>query len=194
MTRWDLNAWYGCDGSILYFFDFNRSSHNSRGVGWLLWHSKLTTLYTVSYEIKYTTARLSCVHSKIQQLCLIRYALDIGDTCWDELLAAWFLHVQQILLKTTDTCLVLARSKPLMTTSTTNTCIFDRTRRSNRGQRPVTRSDLHLFCLGCRWHRRTVRTLRADTPPVEFLTLAPKTSPPLIKCANHQVYPLVHMC
>jgi hypothetical protein len=57
------------------------SSHNSRGVDWLLRHSKLMTLYTVSYEIKYIAAGLSCVRSKIQQLCLIRYALDLGDTC-----------------------------------------------------------------------------------------------------------------
>ena len=28
-----------------------------------------------------------------QQLCLIRYALDLGDTFLDELLAAWFLQV-----------------------------------------------------------------------------------------------------
>ena len=89
---------------------------------------KLMTLYTVSYEIKYTTAELSCVHSKIQQLCLIRYTLDLGDTCWDELLAAWFLQVQQILSKTTDTCLVLARSKSLMTTSTTYTCLVQQTK------------------------------------------------------------------
>ena len=54
----------------------------------------------------------------------------------------------------------------------------DRTRRSNRGQHPVTPSDLCLFCLGRRWHRRTVRTLWADTPPVEFLTLAPKLHHP----------------
>ena len=28
-----------------------------------------------------------------------------------------------------------------------------------------------LFYVGRRWHRRTIRTLRADTPPVEFQTL-----------------------
>ena len=109
-------------------FDSNPSSQNSRGVDWLLRHSKLMTLYTVSYEIKYTAAGLSCIHNKIQQLCLIRYALDLGDTCWDELLAIWFLQVQQILSKTTDTCLVLARSKPLMTTSTTDTCLVQQTK------------------------------------------------------------------
>jgi len=81
------------------------------------------TLYTLSYEIKYTATGLFCVCSKIQQLCLIRYALDLGDTFLDELLDAWFLQVQQILLKTTNTCLVLARSKPLMTSSTTDTCL-----------------------------------------------------------------------
>ena len=109
--------------SEVYFFDSNPSSHNSQGADWLLRHSKLTTLYTVCYEIKYTVTRLSCVRSKIQQLCLIYYALDLGDTCWDELLAAWFLQVQQILSKTTHTCLVLARSKPLMTACTTDTCL-----------------------------------------------------------------------
>ena len=31
-----------------------------------------------------------------------------------------------------------------------------------------------LFCIGRRWHRQTVRTLRADTPPVKFRTFAPK--------------------
>jgi len=52
--------------SIL-LFDSNPSNHNSRGADWLLWHPKLRTLYTMSYEIKYTMAGLSCVHSKIQQ-------------------------------------------------------------------------------------------------------------------------------
>ena len=37
---------------------------------------------------------------KMQQLCLLRCALDQGDTCLDELLAAWFLQIQQILSKT----------------------------------------------------------------------------------------------
>jgi hypothetical protein len=36
---------------------------------------------TSCYEIKYIVARLSCVRSKIQQLCLICYAIDIGDSC-----------------------------------------------------------------------------------------------------------------
>jgi hypothetical protein len=96
---WDLNAWCSCDGSFLYLFETNLSSHNSRGVDWLIRHLKLTTLYIVSYEIKYTAARLSCVRSKIQLLCLIHCALDLGDTCWDELLTAWFLQVQQIFIK-----------------------------------------------------------------------------------------------
>jgi hypothetical protein len=61
---------------------------------WLLRHSKLTTLYTVSYEIKYTAAGLSCVRSKIQQLCLICYALDLR----------WYL------LRWTPRCIVLACS------------------------------------------------------------------------------------
>ena len=50
--------------------------------------------------------------------------------------------------------------------------------RSLNDQRPVTSSDLYLFCLGRRWHHRTVRTLRADSPPVKFLTLAPKLHHP----------------
>jgi hypothetical protein len=56
-------------------------------------------LYIVSYEIKYTAGGLSCIRSKIQQLCLIYYALDLGDTLRYELLTAWFMQVQ-ILLKT----------------------------------------------------------------------------------------------
>jgi hypothetical protein len=72
-----LNAWCSCDGSFLYFFYSNPSSHNNRGASYLLWHSKLMNPYTMSYEIKYTVARLSCVWSKIQQLCLIHYALDL---------------------------------------------------------------------------------------------------------------------
>ena len=95
----------------VHLFDSNPNSHNSQGADWLLRHSKLMTLYTVFYEIKYTATGLSCVYSKIQQLCLIHYALDLGDTCWDELLVAWFLQVQQILSNTTNTCLVLARSR-----------------------------------------------------------------------------------
>ena len=46
-------------------FDSTPSGHNSRGADWLLRHSKLTTLYTVSYKIKYTAVGLSCVHNKI---------------------------------------------------------------------------------------------------------------------------------
>ena len=49
---------------------------------------------------------------------------------------------------------------------------------SLQDQRPVTYSDLRLFCIERWWHRWTVRTLRADTPPVEFLTLAPKLHHP----------------
>ena len=37
---------------------------------------------------------------KMQQLCLLCCALDQGDTCSDELLAAWFLQIQRILSKT----------------------------------------------------------------------------------------------
>ena len=37
---------------------------------------------------------------KMQQLCLLRCALDRGDTYSDELLAAWFLQSQQILSRT----------------------------------------------------------------------------------------------
>ena len=54
----------------------------------------------VSYEIKYTTIGLSYVRSKSQQLWLLCSALDQGETCSDELLAAWFFQVQQILSKT----------------------------------------------------------------------------------------------
>ena len=61
----------------------------------------------------------------------------------------------------------------------------DQTRRSNRDQRPVTYSDLRLFCLGCQWHRQTVRTLRADTPPVKFLTLAQIYQPPSVSPCVH---------
>ena len=63
---------------------------------------KLNLLYyIVSYEIKYAAvAGLSCVRSKSQQLWLLRSALDQGETCLDELLAAWFFQVQHILLKT----------------------------------------------------------------------------------------------
>ena len=75
-------------------FDSNLRSHNSQGADWLLWHSKLMTLYTVSYEIKYTAVGLSCVRSKIQQLCLIRYAIDLR----------WYL------LRWTPHCMVLASS------------------------------------------------------------------------------------
>jgi len=42
----------------------------------------------------------SVCSKKMQQLCLLRCALDRGDTCSDELLAAWFLQIQQILSKT----------------------------------------------------------------------------------------------
>ena len=82
------------------------------------------------------------MHNKIQQLCLIRYALYLGDTCLDELLAAWFLQVQQILSKTTDTCLVLARSKPLMTTSTIDTCLVQQTK-AQSNPCAVSRSELN---------------------------------------------------
>ena len=78
--------------SILFYS--NLGSHNNRGADWLLWHSKLMTLYTMSYQIKYTVARLSCVHSKIQQLCLICYALDL----------------RRYLLRWTPRCMVLASS------------------------------------------------------------------------------------
>ena len=100
---WDLNAWCGCDRSFLYFFYSNPSSHNSRGANWQLWHSKLMTLYTASYEIKYIAGRLYCIRSKSQQLWLIRFALDRGETCSDELLVAWFFQVQQILSKKIST-------------------------------------------------------------------------------------------
>ena len=76
---------------------------------------------------------------------------------------------------------VRSQSDPVsdrLTDASVFTVIPDRTRRSNRGQRPVTPSDHRLFCLGCRWHRRTVRTQRADTPLVEFLTFAPKLHHP----------------
>ena len=63
----------------------------------------------------------------------------------------------------------------------------DRTRRSNRDQRPVTYSDLCLFGLGCRWHHRTIRTLRADTPPVKFLTLAQMCQPPSVSPCAHML-------
>jgi hypothetical protein len=81
-------------GLFCTFFDSNSSSHNSQGVDWLLWHSKLMTLYAVSYKIKYTVTGLSCVCSKIQQLCLIHYALDLR----------WYL------LRRTPHCMVLASS------------------------------------------------------------------------------------
>ena len=60
------------------------------GADWLLRH------FILSYEIKYTAGRLSCIHSKSQQLWLIRSALDRGETYLDELLAVWFFQVQQI--------------------------------------------------------------------------------------------------
>ena len=41
--------------------------------------------------------------------------------------------------------------------------------RSPRDQRPVHSVRPCLFCVGHRWHHRTIRTLRADTPPMEFL-------------------------
>ena len=41
--------------------------------------------------------------------------------------------------------------------------------RSPCDQRSVHSVRPGLFSLGCRWHRRTVRTLRANTPPMEFL-------------------------
>ena len=75
--------------SIL-LFDSNPSNHNSRGEDWLLWH------FILSYEIKYIAGRLYCIRSKSQQLWLIRFALDRGETCSDELLVAWFFQVQQI--------------------------------------------------------------------------------------------------
>ena len=43
--------------------------------------------------------------------------------------------------------------------------------RSLHDQRPVHSVKPCLFCIGRRWHRRAVRTLRADTLPVEFRTL-----------------------
>ena len=84
------------------------------------------------------------------------------------------------------------------------TAANDRTRWSYRDQRPVTYSDLRspglshrtrplrsvkpcLFYTVRRWHRRTVRTLRADTPPVKFLTLAQMCQPP-------SVSPCAHVC
>ena len=91
---WDLNAWCSCDRSFLYLFHYNPNSHNSWGTDWLLWH------FILSYEIKYTAGGLSCVRSKSQQLWLLRSALDRGETCSDELLAAWSFQVQQILSKT----------------------------------------------------------------------------------------------
>ena len=69
----------------------------------------------------------------------------------------------------------------------------DRTCRSNRGQRPVTPSDLHLFCLGRRWHHWTVRTLWVHTPPVELLTLAPKLHYPCQMCQPPSVSPYAHV-
>ena len=90
---WDLNAWCGCDRSFLYLFHSNPSSHSSRGADWLLWH------FIMSYKIKYTAGKLYCVRSKSQQLWLICSALHWGETCSDELLAAWFFQVQQILSK-----------------------------------------------------------------------------------------------
>ena len=71
-----------------------------------------------------------------------------------------------------------AIQRPVMRPKRTSSAATDRTLWSNQGQRPVTHNDLCLFCLGRRWHRRTIRTLRADTPPVEFLTLAPKLHHP----------------
>ena len=65
----------------------------------------------------------------------------------------------------------------------------DWTRRSNRDQRLVTYSDLRLFCKERQWHRRTVRTLQADTPPVKFQTLAQMCQPPSVSpCAHVLAY------
>ena len=55
----------------------------------------------------------------------------------------------------------LDRTQPSSVRSETDASVLqlstDRTRRSNRGQRPVTYNDLCLFCIGRRWHRRTLR-------------------------------------
>ena len=59
--------------------------------------------YTFYYQTRdqMDIGRLSSMCSKkMQQLCLLYCALDRGDTCSDELLAGWFLQIQQILLKT----------------------------------------------------------------------------------------------
>jgi len=42
-----------------------------------------------------------------------------------------------------------------------------------------------LLCIGRRWHRQTVRTLRADTLPVKFLTLAQMCQPPSVSSCAH---------
>ena len=62
-----------------------------------VWH------FILSYEIKYSAGGLSCVRNKSQQLWLIRSALDRCKTYLDELLAAWFFQVQQILSKKIST-------------------------------------------------------------------------------------------
>ena len=63
-------------------------------------------------------------------------------------------------------------------------------------QRPVTAPPAsghsvnpYLFCIGRLWHRRTIHTLRADTPPVKFLTLAHMCQPPSVSpCAHVLAY------
>ena len=73
----------------------------------------------------------------------------------------------------------------VLTTATDRT--QDPSVRSLRDQRLVHSEKPCLFCTGHRWHRRTVRTLRADTPPVKFLTLAQMCQPP-------SVSPCAHVC
>ena len=55
--------------------------------------------FILSYKIKYSAGGLSCVHSKSQQLWLLRSALDRGKSCSDELLVPWLFQGQQILSK-----------------------------------------------------------------------------------------------
>ena len=56
---------------------------------------------------------LSCVHSKSQQLWLLRSVLDRGEACSDELLVAWLFQVQQLdLTKIKGTHECLANYRP----------------------------------------------------------------------------------
>ena len=57
------------------------------------------TLYSILRD-QILSGGLSCIRSKSQLLWLLRSTLDQGETCLDELIAAWFFQGQQNLSKT----------------------------------------------------------------------------------------------